>query len=277
MKLYLSKVLIERARPLQPYEWHQLLWTLFPAPAGTPRPYLFRVEGQEPGATQVLVQSNREPQAGAAVDHAQVRVLATRPLQPPQGSGQRLQFQVTVNPTLQRRVPKAEPPGAGPTRRHLVRIGHYQEEEQRAWLESRLAGAAQLEDVLIRDQRTLRFRTTRQQVLMALGRRPARDLPALVYTEVATLPALEQLVSDNKYDVIVLDGEAAPAGGMGIARQLKDELFNCPPILLLIARPQDGWLATWSRADAVSTHPIEAMALARAMDSLIRPRVPVTA
>lgn len=120
-------------------------------------------------------------------------------------------------------------------------------------------------------------RTTRQQVLMALGRRPARDLPALVYTEVATLPALEQLVSDNKYDVIVLDGEAAPAGGMGIARQLKDELFNCPPILLLIARPQDGWLATWSRADAVSSHPIEAMALARAMDSLIRPRVPVTA
>ena len=120
-------------------------------------------------------------------------------------------------------------------------------------------------------------RTTRQQVLMALGRRPARDLPALVYTEVATLPALEQLVSDNKYDVIVLDGEAAPAGGMGIARQLKDEHFNCPPILLLIARPQDGWLATWSRADAVSSHPIEAMSLARAMDSLIRPRVAVTA
>ena len=120
-------------------------------------------------------------------------------------------------------------------------------------------------------------RTTRQQVLMALGRRPARDLPALVYTEVATLPALEQLVSAHKYDVIVLDGEAAPAGGMGIARQLKDELFNCPPILLLIARPQDGWLATWSRADAVASHPIEAMSLARAMDSLIRPRVPATA
>lgn len=120
-------------------------------------------------------------------------------------------------------------------------------------------------------------RTTRQQVQMALGRRPARDLPALVYTEVATLPALEQLVSANKYDVIVLDGEAVPAGGMGIARQLKDELFNCPPILLLIARPQDGWLAAWSRADAVAAHPIEAMALARAMDSLIRPRVPATA
>jgi DNA-binding response OmpR family regulator len=120
-------------------------------------------------------------------------------------------------------------------------------------------------------------RTTRQQVQMALGRRPARDLPALVYTEVATLPALEQLVSANKYDVIILDGEAVPAGGMGIARQLKDELFNCPPILLLIARPQDAWLATWSRADAVAAHPIEAMALARAMDSLIRPRVPITA
>ena len=164
MNLYLSKVLIERARPLQPYEWHQLLWTLFPAPAGTPRPYLFRVEAQEEDATQILLQSNREPQAGAAVDRAQVRVLATRPLQPPQEPGQRMQFSVTVNPSLQRRVHKAEPPGAGPTRRHLVRIAHYQEEAQHAWLESRLAGAAQLEDVLIHDQRTLRFRTAKQQV-----------------------------------------------------------------------------------------------------------------
>lgn len=116
-------------------------------------------------------------------------------------------------------------------------------------------------------------RVVRQQVRMALGKRPAADLPALEYTEVATAPALEALVDEHRYDLIVLDGEAVPAGGMGIARQLKDELYRCPPILLLIGRPQDAWLATWSRADAVVAHPIDAVAMARAAEKLLRPRV----
>ena len=56
---------------------------------------------------------------------------------------------------------------------------------------------------------------------------------------------------------MVLDGEAQPAGGMGVCRQAKDEIYNCPPVLLIIGRPDDGWLATWSRADAVVSHPID--------------------
>ena len=51
-------------------------------------------------------------------------------------------------------------------------------------------------------------------------------------------------------DLAILDGEAVPAGGIGIARQLKDEIYKCPPLLVLTGRPQDGWLATWSRAEA---------------------------
>ena len=53
-------------------------------------------------------------------------------------------------------------------------------------------------------------------------------------------------------DLAILDGEAVPAGGMGIARQLKDEIYQCPPVLVLTGRPQDAWLATWSRAEAPS-------------------------
>ena len=45
---------------------------------------------------------------------------------------------------------------------------------------------------------------------------------------------------------MVLDGEAQPAGGMGVCRQAKDEIHDCPPVLLIIGRPDDGWLATWS-------------------------------
>ena len=56
---------------------------------------------------------------------------------------------------------------------------------------------------------------------------------------------------------MVLDGEAQPAGGMGVSRQAKDEIYNCPPVLLVIGRADDRWLATWSKADAVVSHPID--------------------
>jgi hypothetical protein len=77
---------------------------------------------------------------------------------------------------------------------------------------------------------------------------------------------------------MVLDGEAQPAGGMGVSRQAKDEIYNCPPALLVIGRADDRWLATWSRADAVVSHPIDPVALARELAALMRARAaaPVT-
>ena len=63
-------------------------------------------------------------------------------------------------------------------------------------------------------------------------------------------------------DLAILDGEAVPAGGMGIAKQLKDEIFQCPPVLVLTGRPQDAWLATWSRAEAAVPHPLDPIQLA---------------
>jgi DNA-binding response OmpR family regulator len=77
-------------------------------------------------------------------------------------------------------------------------------------------------------------------------------------------------------DLAILDGEAVPAGGMGIARQLKDEIFNCPPILVLTGRVQDNWLATWSRAEAAVSHPIDPIELGETVLGLLRPRVPAT-
>ena len=115
-------------------------------------------------------------------------------------------------------------------------------------------------------------RLVRRQVLASLGTRPDIDLPPLEYTECATEPMVIATVDAQRFDLLILDGEAAPAGGMGIARQLKDEIFGCPPILVLIGRPQDAWLATWSRADAVVPHPLEPVALARAASALLRRR-----
>lgn len=118
---------------------------------------------------------------------------------------------------------------------------------------------------------------TREQVRLATGRRPATDVPPVEFVECATLPAVLKEMSQGGIDVCVLDGEAVPAGGLGICRQLKDEIFRCPPVLVLIGRPQDAWLATWSRADAAVTLPVEPVEFADALASLLRSRLAVEA
>ena len=116
----------------------------------------------------------------------------------------------------------------------------------------------------------------RAQVMMALGKRPHPDLPELEYVEVATEPVVVQQFDAGHLDLAILDGEAVPAGGMGIAKQMKDEIFRCPPILVLTGRPQDAWLATWSRADAAVPHPIDPIQLAEAVTRLVKSRVAVS-
>jgi hypothetical protein len=116
----------------------------------------------------------------------------------------------------------------------------------------------------------------RARIRLAIGRRPAMDVPDAEIIEVATEPALFRLLDAGGADVMVLDGEAQPAGGMGVCRQAKDEIYNCPPVLLIIGRADDGWLATWSRADAVTSHPIDPIALAHELAGLMRERAAIT-
>ncbi|MBW5483715.1 hypothetical protein [Streptomyces bambusae] len=119
--------------------------------------------------------------------------------------------------------------------------------------------------------------STREQVRLAAGRRPAADLPPVEFTECATLPAVLKELDLGGIDLCVLDGEAVPAGGMGVCRQIKDEIFNCPPVLLLMGRPQDAWLATWSRADAAVTLPVDPVEFADALAGLLRKRLAIGA
>jgi DNA-binding response OmpR family regulator len=104
--------------------------------------------------------------------------------------------------------------------------------------------------------------------MTALGRSPAAGL-VLDYFEAS---AGEQVVSRcdaGGIDLAILDGESAPTGGIGLARQLKDELDAPPPVLLLVGRRDDAWLATWSRAERVVAHPIDAVQVAQAVTSLL--------
>ena len=123
----------------------------------------------------------------------------------------------------------------------------------------------------------------RQAIVAALGKKVASDLPEHHIEEFATGPALRAFVDrkvasgNSPADLFILDGEAVPEGGMGIARQLKDEVFNCPPVLLITGRREDAWLAAWSRAEASVIHPIDPFTLANTAAGLMRTREIATA
>jgi len=116
--------------------------------------------------------------------------------------------------------------------------------------------------------------SVRASIASALGRRVAIDLPEHEIHEFATGSALRAFVDsksiDNQVDLFILDGEAAQEGGMGIARQLKDEVFNCPPVLVITGRKEDAWLAAWSMAEASVVHPIDPFTLATTAAHLLR-------
>lgn len=117
-------------------------------------------------------------------------------------------------------------------------------------------------------------RTVREDIRLTLGRRVAKDLPELDVREVATPEVvLRELDRDLSYGIVILDAEASPHGGMGLAHQLKEEYANCPPILLLVARVQDAWLATWSRAEAIASYPVDPFQLPEQVARVLRSRL----
>lgn len=114
---------------------------------------------------------------------------------------------------------------------------------------------------------------TREKVRSALGKRVHPDLPELSYLDVATAPVVIATLDEGGIDLAILDGEATPTGGLGLAKQLKDEVAACPPILVLTGRPDDAWLANWSRAEAAVPHPIDPIRLGEAVAGLLRATV----
>lgn len=111
---------------------------------------------------------------------------------------------------------------------------------------------------------------TRAQVITAIGTTLRPDLPELVFTELATGPAVLGRLDQNQLDLLILDGESSPVGGMGLAKQIRDEYDPCPPLLVLIARTADRWLADWSRADATAALPVDPIELGAVMTELVR-------
>lgn len=110
----------------------------------------------------------------------------------------------------------------------------------------------------------------RETIITAVGRRPAPDLARVEYVEAGAIADVLYEVDNGSVDLLILDGEAQPTGGMGLSRQLKDEITNCPPIVVAVRRKDDRWLATWSQADAVLVHPLDPLAAAETVAEVLR-------
>jgi DNA-binding response OmpR family regulator len=110
----------------------------------------------------------------------------------------------------------------------------------------------------------------RESIVNAIGRRPAPDVGRVKFHEVGTVAEVLVAMDAGSVDLAILDGEAQPTGGMGLSRQLKNEITNCPPIVVAVQRKDDRWLATWSQADAVLVHPLDPLVAAETVADVLR-------
>ncbi|MFC7548362.1 hypothetical protein [Plantactinospora sp. GCM10030261] len=111
----------------------------------------------------------------------------------------------------------------------------------------------------------------RDRMRLAVGTRPAGDL-VVEFVEASDYDECVRVVDDYEVDLMLLDGEASPGGGLGIARQIKDDRPDAPPTCVVIARAADRWLAAYSRADATLTHPLDPVATGQTVAGLLRAR-----
>lgn len=118
---------------------------------------------------------------------------------------------------------------------------------------------------------------TRDQVMGALGTRPHPKLPPLRFVPVATGAVVVQRIEAGGIALAILDGEAAPTGGLGLAKQLDDEIPDCPPLVVLTGRRDDQWLARWSGAQAAVSHPLDPWELTDTIVDLLQRRATAAA
>lgn len=112
----------------------------------------------------------------------------------------------------------------------------------------------------------------RDRMRLAVGTRPATDL-RVEFVDAASYDECIRLVDDYEIDLILLDGEATPAGGIGIARQIKDDRADAPPTCVVIARAADRWLAAYANVDATLVHPLDPVTTGQTVAALLRSRV----
>lgn len=128
------------------------------------------------------------------------------------------------------------------------------------------AGAPRTRTVLVFSHQP----AVREAILSAVGRRPAPDVGRVTWIEAGTIAEVLGHLDVGGVDLAVFDGESQPTGGMGLCRQVKHEITDCPPVVVVVRRSADRWLATWSMADAVLEHPLDPLTAAETVAQVLR-------
>lgn len=93
-----------------------------------------------------------------------------------------------------------------------------------------------------------------------------------VGTPARALAILDDPGEHGRFALVLADNDTHPAGGFYLSREVRarrDMGRTLPPVMLLLARPQDTWLSDWSQADAYLIKPIDPFDLAEAVEALI--------
>jgi DNA-binding response OmpR family regulator len=113
----------------------------------------------------------------------------------------------------------------------------------------------------------------RERVRLAIGHRPDPDLEPIEFLDAADGAAVTYTVGKGGVDLCILDGEAKPSGGFGLAREMRDEVDDMPATVILVARRDDAWLGRWSKADALASRRADPVELTEIVVRLLRERV----
>ena len=109
----------------------------------------------------------------------------------------------------------------------------------------------------------------RDRMRLAVGTRPASDL-TVEFLDASDYAECIRLVDEYEVDLMLLDGEATPGGGLGIARQIKDDREDAPPTCVVIARAADRWLASFAQVDATLMHPLDPVTTGQTVAGVLR-------
>lgn len=153
--MYLSKCILNSARPINTYQLHREIWKLFPDCPDDKRDFLFRVENlgkKEP--QKILLQSIKKPISNetSLVTLIDTHEVEEEKLKKNICEGKLLKFLIRANPT--KRI-KDE---SKTTNQGRVRVPLMDEDEMKAWLSRQMENSAKVREVMINGQTLLYFR-----------------------------------------------------------------------------------------------------------------------
>jgi DNA-binding response OmpR family regulator len=115
----------------------------------------------------------------------------------------------------------------------------------------------------------------RQHLRIALQSAERRTGGSWEYLEASDGLAGLRVAWRERPDVVVADEIASRAGGFAVAKDLRGAPVPFPgAIVIVLARPEDAWLAKWSGADAWIERPVDPFALADTVVEAVERRHP---